>query len=78
MIKGLDNLFYEERLKELGHFSLEKKRLRADLIKVSQYLKGSYKEDRGFLFITKHMEKTSDNEYKLHQERLSLDLGKKF
>lgn len=24
------------------------------------------------------MEKTSDNEYKLHQERLSLDLGKKF
>jgi len=58
MIKGLRSLPREVRLRELGLFGFEKRRLRGDLITLFQYLKGGYREGRDFFFTRSHMEKT--------------------
>lgn len=50
MIRGLENWNYEERLKEWGLFSLEKRSLSRDMITVFQCMKDYSEEDSDQLF----------------------------
>lgn len=45
LIRGLEHLFCEERLRELELFMLERRRLHRHLIAGFQYIKGAFKED---------------------------------
>ena len=50
MIGGMEYLSYEERLRDLGLFSMEERRLRQDLINACKYLKGGSQVEGARLF----------------------------
>jgi len=65
MIRGLEHLSYDERLRELGLFSLEKRRFCGDFIVAFQYLKRAYKQEGEVLFTRVDSDRTRGNGLKL-------------
>jgi len=76
MIRGMEHLSYKERLRELWLFSLEKRRLRGDLIAAFYHFKGTYRKDGEGHFIRECSDRMRSNSFTPKEGRL--DIRKKF
>ena len=77
MIKLLEHLPYEERLSNLGLFSVGKRRLRLDLINVYKYLKGDGRQmDEARLFLLMCSYGTRSNSLKLERRKFHTNMRK--
>ncbi|KFP42608.1 hypothetical protein N324_08110, partial [Chlamydotis macqueenii] len=77
MIRGLEHLRCEDRLRELA-LSMDKRKLRGDLLAIFHYRKEAYKKDQEGLLTRACSVRTRGNGFKLEEGRFRLDIRKKF
>jgi len=78
IIRGVEHLSYKERLRELGLFSLKKRRLRGDLKNASKYLQGGCQEDGARLTSVVPNNRKRGNGHKLKHRKFHLNTRKNF
>jgi len=78
MMKGLDHMSYDERLRELGLFHLEKRRPGGNLIDVYKHLKGGCKEEGAKFLSLVPSDRTRGDGHKLKHRRFPLNTRKPF
>ena len=78
MISELRHLNYEQRLSKLGLISLEKRRIRGDLIQAFKIIKGIDKVNMNKFFTLNVRGSTRGNRFKLSKKRTRLELRRNF
>ena len=78
IISELEHLTYKDGVRELGLFSLEKRRLQGNIMVAFQYLKGIYRKFGEGYFIRECIDRTRQIGFKLEKGTFRLDIRKKF
>ena len=78
MIRGQENRPYDSSLRAMGLFSLEKHRLRGDLMATCKFIRGDHQDLGEHLFTRTPQGMMRSNGHKLLQDRFRLDIRKNF
>lgn len=78
MMRGQEHLSCEERLRDLGLFSLDKRQLREDFINVCKYVKEACQEDGPRLCPVVLSNRTRGSEQELMHRKFHLNLRENF
>ena len=76
MIEGIRNFSYERKLKLLKLHSLERRRVRGDLIEVFKWVKGFNKGDVGKVLTISSQDRTRSNGFKREKSRFNKEIDR--
>ena len=76
MIQGIRNLSYEDTLRHLKLHSLERRRVRGDLIEVYKWMRGFNTGNVNKVLVVSEPGRTRSNGFKLEKFRFNKDIGK--